>query len=422
MESPTTETTKAKPIASVKTKRTAEALKLSTTPDLTGEPLSTPAETLSAIYKLMLKVETEKSSSGYKDVNIVDSIRQKNEQRHTELLSVLNGAGVNIPKQEEPEDKTKEVSKKLKKLKTPKVKKTRAKVQKVAKMEAAKPTATKKTPDASILGSLGKGVAAAAVVGGAMAVTSGSSLAAAITSGESYGGDPNAFNYKTGDKTYTPGRKETPTGKKVTDMTVGEIKEAQKSGKLHAVGKWQMIPSTFKDAVEKTGLSENQKFDEQTQDKMFEYFLSQKKPKIGKYLNGDPSVTRDEAIIEVAKEWASVGVPIDMRGAYKEIKKGESYYSGDGVNKASTSPDLIGQMLDDTRSKKVVSAPPLPTLLGHRLENESKDNSRMYEQLQAQSAAPSINNTTINNAQSTQLSAKKTEDDRSAYERKSSNR
>src|SRR5690606_22390784 len=43
----------------------------------------------------------------------------------------------------------------------------------------------------------------------------------------------------------------------------------------------------------------------------------------------------------LAKEWASLPVVIDMQGSSRKVKKGQSYYAGDGLNKALHDPDKV---------------------------------------------------------------------------------
>lgn len=73
-----------------------------------------------------------------------------------------------------------------------------------------------------------------------------------------------------------------------------------------------------------------------------------KRPEISNYLNGGGDL--EKAMYSTAQEWASVGV---QRG--KKISKGrvaqggESYYDGDGLNKAHISPAQIRQALINSR-------------------------------------------------------------------------
>jgi len=84
----------------------------------------------------------------------------------------------------------------------------------------------------------------------------------------------------------------------------------------------------------------------------FDYFLTSKKQKVGQYLRGG-NVTLDEATLEVAAEFAAVGVPYDMeKGSYsmadprhpipaRDIKKGESLYADYKGGKNKSQPGLM---------------------------------------------------------------------------------
>ena len=149
---------------------------------------------------------------------------------------------------------------------------------------------------------------------------------------------------------------------KVVMLSIREIQEKQKSGKIFAVGRYQLIPITLKAAVEELKLDINQKLSESMQDRIFEeYLISKKRPQIIKYLEKEGSI--HDAMYAVAKEWASIGVEKGKRISDKKIEKdgkvtyekrfavgGESFYAGDGLNQAHISPKEIKSVLE--KSKK----------------------------------------------------------------------
>jgi hypothetical protein len=88
--------------------------------------------------------------------------------------------------------------------------------------------------------------------------------------------------------------------------------------------------------------------DATTQDLLFtEGLIKQKRQNVADYLAGR-SDNRDAAILDLAKEFASVGVPYP---AGKATRRGESYYAGIGGNQAHNSPDQVGAALDADRKK-----------------------------------------------------------------------
>ena len=123
--------------------------------------------------------------------------------------------------------------------------------------------------------------------------------------------------------------------------------------KIFAVGKYQIIPETMEMLVNKLKLDPaNTYLDKVTQDLLFnEGILKQKRPNVAAYLKGK-SDNRDAAILDMAMEFASVGVPYP---AGKAKARGESYYAGIGGNKAHNSPEAVGAALDAER-KSLVSA------------------------------------------------------------------
>jgi len=146
-------------------------------------------------------------------------------------------------------------------------------------------------------------------------------------------------------------------GKKLTEMTIGEIKAKQtitdpnNPERLFAVGRFQTIPTTLDMAIDALGLSDDTVFNENTQDRIGMYLVTQKRPEVGKYLEGDNSVSQDEAMLQLAKEFASFPVPYDMTiergGKTVELKKGDSYY-GSG-NKAQHTFEEVEDELDKLR-------------------------------------------------------------------------
>ena len=143
--------------------------------------------------------------------------------------------------------------------------------------------------------------------------------------------------------------------KPLSDYSVGEVIEFQSkprdaNGQLWATGRYQIIPSTLKGIMASAGVSSKDKFDKKTQDKLGLQLLKNRSG-IKSYIYGDvPDTTENlnKAITQTAMVWSSVGVPQSMKGAKKNIVKGESYYSGGG-DRASVSPDVFVDALKNLR-------------------------------------------------------------------------
>ena len=189
-------------------------------------------------------------------------------------------------------------------------------------------------------------------------------LFSAISGGE---GGINSYNTGTAGSQagYTP-------PSPISEMTFGDIMDAQDAGSLFAVGKYQITPDTMKGFVSGMGIKRTDVFNEANQDKFREYVVTKKRPKVGQYLAGSKKISRDEALLELAAEFASVGVPYDMKqGEYsrydpglggpvpsRNIKAGESLYVGYGGNRASKNlgPDRLGPLLEKARKKGMKGA------------------------------------------------------------------
>jgi hypothetical protein len=144
--------------------------------------------------------------------------------------------------------------------------------------------------------------------------------------------------------------------------------------------------------------------------------IATKRPKVAAYINGQ-SNDRNAAILELAQEFASVGVPYDMKVGDKQLKRGDSYYSGIGGNKAHNSPDEVGAALDADRAKAVKTAPQPPNT-GNNVNTKSSENKQMKDAAEEQASSnKTTNNVSVTQQTQTSPAKPKTVDDRSIYER-----
>lgn len=74
-----------------------------------------------------------------------------------------------------------------------------------------------------------------------------------------------------------------------------------------------------------------------------------------RFLDGQIDV--DDMALGLAKEWASLPVPNDMKGASRQIKAGQSYYAGDGLNKAHATVAEVEKALLVARERYRSHAP-----------------------------------------------------------------
>jgi len=138
----------------------------------------------------------------------------------------------------------------------------------------------------------------------------------------------------------------------LTSMTIKQVMETQiHTNIMFATGRFQIIPSTLKDAVNVLNLDKNTLYNEATQDRIFdEYLIKIKRKSIIDYLEGNGSV--EDAAYAWAIEFASAGVRKGKKiskGRIAEIE-GMSYYSGDGLNKAHIMPDEMIRSLEESKN------------------------------------------------------------------------
>ena len=95
------------------------------------------------------------------------------------------------------------------------------------------------------------------------------------------------------------------------------------------------------------GLSKRHLFDRATQDELAVHLLRGRG--MQQFMDGQIDV--DDMAIGLAKEWASLPVPHAMKGASRQIRAGQSYYAGDGLNKAHATVAEVEQALNIARER-----------------------------------------------------------------------
>ena len=135
-----------------------------------------------------------------------------------------------------------------------------------------------------------------------------------------------------------------------SQMTVGEVmrRQALPNGhpdELFAVGKYQMIPGTFREAVDRLGIDQNERFTPQMQERMFaDYLIDEKRPQVRAYITGETGGAEglQSAQLALAREFASIADP----------RTGKSYYDGDSAgNSASISANQVAGALNQMREQ-----------------------------------------------------------------------
>lgn len=124
----------------------------------------------------------------------------------------------------------------------------------------------------------------------------------------------------------------------------------KKGTKSTAAGAYQFINATLKATIAEMGLKGSEKWTPELQDKMAVYLMQ--KRGFGEYLDG--KITAEQFANNLAKEWASLPVVTEIQGQKRKVKPGQSYYSGDGLNKAHHDPKAILALV------KAIKAPEKP--------------------------------------------------------------
>lgn len=128
----------------------------------------------------------------------------------------------------------------------------------------------------------------------------------------------------------------------VSKMTLDGVLDFQtqmlaKGSKSTACGGYQFLRKTLKATIAEMGLKGSEKWTPDLQDKMAIHLM--RKRGLDDYLDGNLSV--EGFANNLAKEWASLPVVTAIKGSVRKLTPGQSYYAGDGLNKAFHKPETI---------------------------------------------------------------------------------
>lgn len=142
------------------------------------------------------------------------------------------------------------------------------------------------------------------------------------------------------------------TNSNITSMTLAQVDQFQTSRinaghKSSAIGRYQFIRGTLREVVKQSGLPTTTVFTPDVQDYLIIVRLKNAR-KYDSWKSG--GLSDDKFMIELAKEFASIPVPYAIQGNKRQVSKGQSFYAGDGLNKANHDPDHFLQELADIRA------------------------------------------------------------------------
>ncbi len=154
--------------------------------------------------------------------------------------------------------------------------------------------------------------------------------------------------------------------KPLTSMTIKEIldqgKWRTKTFGSSACGRYQFMDATLRDLAEELELKAEDVFTPDYQDRLGFHLLRRRG--YDKWIKGTLS---DWAfMLNLAKEWASFPVPYTVKGGSRTVTRGQSFYAGDGLNKALVSAEDVEKTLIAAHTQLVdlpiVIAAPEPPL------------------------------------------------------------
>ncbi|MCA1440308.1 hypothetical protein I6F07_08805 [Ensifer sp. IC4062] len=138
----------------------------------------------------------------------------------------------------------------------------------------------------------------------------------------------------------------------LTTMSFGDVVDAQegwsKSHGSSAAGAYQFMRATLIGlAKEIPSIASTDLFTPDLQDRLGFHLLKRR--------GYQAFVTGDLPLVEfgrrLAQEWASLPVLADTRRHQQQVKRGQSYYAGDGLNKALVKPEKVEAVLHEVLAK-----------------------------------------------------------------------
>lgn len=138
--------------------------------------------------------------------------------------------------------------------------------------------------------------------------------------------------------------------KPITSMTVDEWIAAGRSWTRNhgssAAGAYQFMNATLKGLKSELRLRGSQVMDPDLQDRLGYHLLLRRG--YNDFMAG--KLSRGAFAKNLAKEWASFPVLSATQGSKRTLKRGQSYYAGDGLNKALVKPEAVENILTAVRT------------------------------------------------------------------------
>lgn len=151
--------------------------------------------------------------------------------------------------------------------------------------------------------------------------------------------------------------------KPLTSMTLDEVIASgpswTRAHKSSAAGRYQFMNATLKGLKKELNLRGTQTFDANLQDRLGFHLL--KRRGYDSFIAGKLSVAGFGKLL--SQEWASLPVLADTKGGSRDVKRGQSYYAGDGLNKSLVKPEAVEAIIALAKKANTtfVQAPPAPS-------------------------------------------------------------
>jgi muramidase (phage lysozyme) len=137
---------------------------------------------------------------------------------------------------------------------------------------------------------------------------------------------------------------------------IHDLQDKMKPSGSSACGRYQFIQATLDTTRQAMGVPVTAIWTPECQDRMATHLL--KNRGLDLFLQG--LMTRENFANNLAKEWASLPVVTAIQGAHRKLSPGETYYAGDGLNKALHSPQEVLFVLDGLRASPMPEPVPSP--------------------------------------------------------------
>ena len=137
-----------------------------------------------------------------------------------------------------------------------------------------------------------------------------------------------------------------------------------------ACGGYQFLRKTLKATIAEMGLKGSEVWTPELQDRMAVYLMQ--KRGLGEYLDG--TLSAEQFANNLSKEWASLPVVSKIKGPNKRalLLPGQSYFSGDGLNKSFHEPSAIMALVSAVKAPRKPAQPVSPVPAPVAAKDEAK--------------------------------------------------